>query len=182
MLRYSIRLLIILTIGTFSFAVAAGQATGGVPSLFPKPDDKNDGPNSVQEMLKKLEIEKDKKDFEQMQSRGKQALELSTELDKTVEAGNQLTEKDKAKLATLEKLVRKIRSDLGASDTDADDEEKAVAKDKPLSFAAGFKSLQSATVKLVGELEKTSRFTVSVTAIQTSNAVLRIAKFLKFWN
>jgi len=43
-----------------------------------------------------------------------------------------------------------------------------------------FKILQTSTGKLVGELKKTSRYSVSVVAIQSSNAFLKIIKFIRF--
>lgn len=179
MLRFLIKLLVILVFGTF--ALAGANAQTGNASPFAKEDDKSEGPMGVKEMLKKLEIEKEKKDFEEMRSRGKQALDLSNELAKSFDAHNQLSEKDRTKLATLEKLVRKIRSDLGASDTDADDAGDLKPEANPSSAAEGFKDLRTATIKLVDELQKATRFTVSVTAIKTTNAVLRLARFLKFW-
>lgn len=151
-------------------------------SLFPKQDDK-DAPVGFKEMLKKLEIDRQKKDFEEMQARGKQALELSSELEKSTAGRERFTEAERAKLETLEKLVKRIRRELGGSDDDEMeiDSKPAAAVERPSSIADGFRSLKEVTVKLVDELQKTTRFTVSTAAIRSSNAVLRMAKFLRFW-
>ena len=77
----------------------------------------------MREMLEKMRIEKDKKDHEEMIQRGQEALDLSDELEKAIESDQKLTQKDIEKLDTLEKLVKKIRSELGGGDDDdsADD-------------------------------------------------------------
>ena len=56
------------------------------------------------------------------------------------------------------------------------------ANARPKDVVDGFKVLRSNTIKLVDELNKTTRFTISAAAIQTTNTVLRITRFLKFWN
>ena len=181
MLRLSIKTLPILAIVLFACSFAAAQGTN--PSIFPRGEEKEDPAFGVKDMLMKLQIEKDKKDFVEMQERGKQVLDISNELEKSAEKSNQLSEKDKAKLANLEKLVKKIRKDLGAGDDeDKDDADATEQPKKPSSIVEGMKALRSTTLKLVDELQKTSRFTVSAAAIQTSNAVLRMTRFLKFWN
>jgi hypothetical protein len=43
-----------------------------------------------------------------------------------------------------------------------------------------FKTLQASTGKLVHELKKTTRYSVSVIAIQSSNAFLKVIKFIRF--
>ena len=40
-------------------------------------------------------------------------------------------------------------------------------------------TLKTSTAKLVDELKKTTRFSLSATAIQTSNAVLTVARFMR---
>ena len=181
MRRSLVRSLFLMAIIAAAFGAAAAQGADN-GSMFPKQDDK-DAPMGFRDMMKKLEIERSKKDFEEMQDRGKQALEISNELEKSVESSEQFTETDKAKLETLEKLVKQIRRELGGSDEDPAEatDDAAVPDKKPSSISEAFKSLQSITVKLVDELQKTSRFTVSTAAIRSSNAVLRMTKFLRFW-
>ena len=66
-------------------------------------------------------------------------------------------------------------------DAETDDPVAANSEDnpKPSNLEEGFKYLQSTTTKLVDELKKTTRFSISVVAIQTSNNVLKLVRFLR---
>lgn len=160
-----------------SFAFA--QAADGSSPLFPKENQKEQS-GGMREMLDKMRIEREKKDHEEMIRRGQEALDLSNELEKAIESDQRLTPKETQKLDALEKLVKKIRSELGGGDdVDSEDDQKAV--EDPSSIVNAFKNLRSATVMLVDELKKTTRFSISAAAIKSSNSVLRIARFLRFW-
>jgi hypothetical protein len=180
MLRNSIMMFFLMAVCTSGFIMADAQDSGNSLPLFPKADDKTDGPMGMRDMLKKLEIDKEKKDFDEMQARGKQALEISNDLEKSFGATDQLSDKDRGKLETLEKLVKKIRGELGGSEDIEPDKGDPDFIKKPLTVADGFKILRSSTIKLADELKKTSRFTISLAAIQSSNAVLRMTRFLRF--
>lgn len=165
--------------GLLMMFVISAAAQDTPSSLFPKADDKFDPGSGVREMLKKLAIEKEKKDFEEMQDRAKQALEISTDLENAVATNKPFSDKERSKLDDLEKLVNRVRKDLGGSD----DDEKDLGEDedggKPGSFADAVKALQTVTGKLYDEVQKSTRFTVSGAAIRTSNAVLRLTRLLK---
>lgn len=173
--------LLVGLVAAFCIGVNA-QVTPPQPNpLFPKADDKFDPGGGVRDMLKKLEIEKEKKDFEEMQDRAKQAFDLSNQLEKSLEANKRFTDKELAKLDDLEKLVKRVRKDLGGSDDDKTDFGEDDTSAKPGSFEDAVKALQTVTGKMYEEVQKTTRFTVSGAAIQTSNAVLRLAQLLKIF-
>jgi len=133
---------------------------------------------TVQEMLAKQRAIQDKKDHEEMLKRGEEAAELSKQLDKAFEQKNELSRQDKQKLDSLEKIVTKIRRELGGGDDDSEDAESAgYAKLSTAKEASNI--LKATTIKLVDELKKTSRFSISVMAIQSSNSVLKLVKFLR---
>ena len=154
-----------------SFAAAQSDSTtrSGVPA-------KEDYPTGIKESLAKQRIEREKKDFAQLLSRGEEAAKISTELEKSYAQNNQLSAEDRKKLDRLEKLVRKIRSELGG---EGGDDETVELDDKPLSVGNALKSLQNNTVKLVGELKKTTRYSVSVIAVESSNILLKVVRFLR---
>jgi hypothetical protein len=176
----SIQVLAIVLTGMLGCAVVSAQSADNSTPINPRNADKEDPPANVREMLVKLQIERDKKDHDEMLARGKQALELSNELEKAAAENKQLSDKDRAKLETLEKLAKKIRNELGGGDDDdpATDEQSPIGK--PKSYLDGFKTLQSAAAKLVDELQKTTRFSISAAAIQTTNSFLRITRYLRF--
>lgn len=165
-----------------AFGFCMAQSADNTTSVVPKNDDsRSDYPKSFRETLEKLRIEKEKKEYQEMLDRGNEALKLSEELEKAVEKSGTLTSRDQAKVANVEKLVKKIRGELGGNDEDERENEGGGVLTK-LSPIDAVKSLRSATVSLMDELKKTTRFTISAAAIQSTNTVLRVVKFLRFTN
>ena len=173
MFRNFLRLLFILsvslTINGVIVAQEAAQSRSGETS-------KEDYPKGIQESLVKQRIDREKKDFAEMLARGEEAVKLGGELEKSFLQNNQLSTDDRKKLDRLEKLVKKIRSELGGGD----DEETVVIDDKPLSMQNAFQALQNTSIKLAGELKKTTRHTISVVAVESSNLLLKVVRFLRF--
>jgi hypothetical protein len=157
----------------FSFAQEADSRIPGAKSQDP------DQPKSMREMQVKMQIDQEKKEYEEMLSRGEQAVKISQDLEKAFDQRSSLTRADLEKLDDLEKAVKKIRNELGGDKDDQPDGEQDEDA-SPKSVADAFKILQSQTVKLVDELKRSSRFGISVVAIQSSNTVLKIVRFLKF--
>ena len=137
---------------------------------------KEEYPKPILETLAKKRIEEEKKDYEKLLKRGEEAVKISEELEKTYAQNNTLSSKDKKKLKDLEKLLKKIRSDLGGDDDDEKFEKK------PDSMGDALKSLKDNTVNLLDEIQKTSRHTISAVAIESSNLIIKIVKFLRFGN
>lgn len=148
---------------------------------------KDDLPKNIQETLDKHKIERAKKDHDEMIERGEEALKLSEELEKSVAGNNRLSPQDQVKLVRLEKITKRIRKELGGDDDDeaiieetpTGGTEVIAVEEKPSALKSSIKKLQSTATKLVNELKKTSRFSVSVIAIQSSNSLLKILKFIK---
>lgn len=162
-----------------AFAAVAGFAQNSNQSDFPFPDRdgrRKDDSTFLRDALSKQQMEREKKEHEELMQRADAVLELTDEIDKAYEKNPSLTPAEEKKLAELEKLVKKIRDELGGSDDeDVTDEDK-----KPESQKAAFSALKSSAVKLVDEIRKTTRFSISAVAIQSSNAVIRIIKFIRF--
>ncbi len=141
-------------------------------------------PRTVKEFLAKQRAEKAKKDHEELLKRGEEVTILAEQLETAFERNNHLTSDDLSKLESLEKLVTRIRKSLGGDDDDEteklDDGTAVISQEKPAgTLKEAFQSLKETTSKLVDELKKTSRFTVSALAIQSSNSVLKIVRFLR---
>lgn len=131
-------------------------------------------PKSILETLEAGRIEREQKDFEELLERGDEALKVSAEIEKSFAENNKLSSDDRKKLDRLEKLVKKIRSDLGGDDDDAAEEKT------PSDVADAVKLIRENTVKLVDELKKTTRYSISAVAIHSSNILLRVVKFIRF--
>jgi hypothetical protein len=168
--------IIVITFATCLAAMA--QAADGRSPIAPTRDDEHDRPLSFREQLDKLRIQREKKEFAEMLERGKDAVKASEQLERSFAESGQMTSTELAKLATLEKLIKKIRSDLGGDD----DSDKNV-KYQTLGTAADLvRDIRETTERLFRELNKTSRFSISLGAIQTANYILRTAKFLRQGN
>lgn len=150
--------------------------------IFDGPE-KDDQPKSIKEQLIKMQIDKEKKNHDEMVARGEEAVKIAIELETSYGESGALTDKDIAKLDRVEKLVKKIRSELGGDDDD--DAANAESTDRPSGkgfLAEAIDSLKSRSTALLDELKKTTRFTISAAAISTSNALLRITRVLRFRN
>lgn len=157
-----------------SVAVFAQDASSSTsrPSASPE-----DAPESFRENLAKLRIKAEQKEFDELIQRGEQALKLSNEIYKDFEEKKNLTLTDTKKLEQLEKVVKKIRQDLGAKDeSNTVDEEDNSLK----TLGNIISNIKETTENLLSELKKTTRHSISVVAVQSSNTLLKLVKFVKF--
>ena len=158
----------LLLIGAFA---AFGQIDAASPNGRPA---KEELPQNIQETLAKQRIAREKKDFEELLQKSEEAVKLSGELETSFSSSNQISAADQKKLERLEKLVKKIRDDLGADD----DDEKTV-EESPSTLRSAFQTLQSSAADLLKEIKKSTRYSVSVIAVQTSNTLLKLVKFIR---
>lgn len=135
-------------------------------------------PKGVKEMLWKQRAEKEKKEYAELLQRGEDVLKLSSEVETSYNKNRGLTREDRAKLQTIEKLVEKVRRSLGGS-SDGTDKVDTAEISKTVDVVSMLKSLKTETETLVTELKKSTRFTVSALAIETSNSVLKVVRFLR---
>lgn len=175
----------VLLVGLFLFAAssASAQSSNNEDSLIPDRRQRDDQPKNVKEYLAKQRAEKAKKDHEELLKRGDELVVLTEQLEAAFEKTNGLSGTDREKLESLEKLVTRIRKGLGGGDEEIDNDEPPtatrVAERQPSTLREAFDALKERTSKLVDELKKTTRFTVSALAIQSSNSVLKIVRFLR---
>jgi hypothetical protein len=178
------------------FAVTFGLTSGLVADVYAQVD-ASDQPmpgvsrrrdaeedRSIKELMEKQRIAKDKKDHEVMLKRADDAARLSGEIATNFDKNRGLTPDDQERLDALEKEVLKIRKELGGDENDEASDEAAenLARVKPANAHEAVGYLDAATADLVSEIKKTSRFTISAAAIRSSNAVLRLVRFLRSEN
>lgn len=135
-------------------------------------------PQNVKESIEKQKIDESKKEYDELLQRGEEAVRLSEELTQSFAQNNKLTSKDLDRLRDLEKLLKRIRKDLGGDD-DNDDE---INFDKPDSIQNGLETLGQAALNLFEEIKKTTRFSISAVAIESSTALLKMVRFLRSFN
>ena len=174
-----------LIISFFFLALSAlaltAQTASNEPWPFPdrrRPDDES---RFVKEMLAKQQTAREKKDYENLLERGEAALKLSDELQQSLEENNRLSETERKKLDEFEKLLSKIRDDLGGDD-DGEIQFGASDEDPPKDVREGLLFLKRSTEQLVCEIKRSTRFSVSILAIESSNSLIRLARFLRLKN
>lgn len=131
----------------------------------------------VKERMIELCIEDNKKDFERLLERSEQLARLTSEIKVSFGENNQLSKADREKLEEAEKLLDNIRDELRADDDDDDEDRK-----RPESVIEAVEMLSENAAQLVDEIKKTTRHTISAVAIQSSNTVLKLVKWLRIRN
>ena len=137
-------------------------------------------PKNIKETMAKQRIEREKKEYEELLKRSEEAVKLSEELEKSFTNSNQLSSDDQKKLDRLEKLVKKIRGDLGGDDDGEQGLNEKEKPEKPSTLENAFKTLPKNAAQLFSEIKKSTRYSISVIAIQTSNVLLKLVKFIRF--
>ena len=144
---------------------------------------REEAPQGLREMLAKQRTERDKKEYQELLDRGDEALRLTKQLEASYEQHGGFSQEDRIRLESLERTVAKIRKELGAEDDGNGMKDTAApaleGEPKPSNMDEAFTYLKSSTVKLVDELKKTTRFSVSVVAIQSSNTIMKLVRFLR---
>lgn len=130
---------------------------------------------SIREQLIKLCIKENKEQFEKLVERTEEIARLSDEIGTSYQESNQLSTEDNEKLERVDYLLKKVRSELRADDDDDDEE-------LPSSPVDAISMLQQSASSLLAEIKKTTRHSVSLVAIRSSNTVKKIVKFLRFGN
>lgn len=174
-----LRIAVILTL-VAGFGVLAYGQDAESPSVLGPGQKEDERPKSVKDFIAKQRAEKAMKDHEELLQRGDELLEITDQLENAFEKHGNLTQTDLDKLAVVEKLAQKIRKSMGGDDDDDDDVADHPEKNAPpADVAEAVIDLKDMAVKLVDELKKTSRFTISVVAVQSSNSVLKLVRFLR---
>ncbi len=160
-------MLMISALALFADAQGSDASTRGGDA-----SSKEDLPKGIKESLAKQRIEREKKDYDEMVERSEEALKLTDQLEKSYAQNNKFTPDDQKKLDRLEKVVKKIRSEMGGDDDDDNDA-------PPSSISAALENLKTNTGKLADQIKNTSRYSISVAAVQSSNSLLKIVRFLR---
>jgi hypothetical protein len=177
-----VKYLLAILVLALSAVAASAQSASNDP--WPFPDRRKSGDDEsqyVKEMLAKQQTEREKKEYESLVERGETALKLSNELEESFDKNEHLSDAERRKLAEFEKLVTKIRKDLGG-DEEGDTAEEDKEGEKPKDVREGFLYLKRSTEQLVSEIKRSTRFSVSVLAIESSNTLIRLARFLRLKN
>ncbi len=157
-----------------SYSVSA-QDNSDASSSTSKKTESVGSDDPMAEFKAKLKIREDKEQFDKLIKNSEEIAKLTEELTKTYEKNQKFSSSDLQKLGRMQKLSKKILNGLGAGEEiEAESDEKI-----PMNTPEAIKFLQEKTSKLIVELKKTTRYSISVVAIETSNAVIKIVNFLR---
>lgn len=174
------RTFVVLIFGAL-FAVGVAAQSDNQSPFGTGRNNPNDQPKTVKEYLAKQRLEKARKDHEELLKRGDELLILTSQLQAAYDRNRDLSPVDRSKLESVEKLAERIRRSLGG-DGDGEDqpsEDEPEEAKEPATVKDAVVDLREMALKLVDELKKTSRFTISAVAIQSSNSVLKLVRFLR---
>ena len=181
MLIRAIQILLLFSLIALGFMAASAQQGADNNPVFTRPCEGEDLSKFAKETCVKMRIERENKDHDEMLERGEEVRRLAERLEKSFAQNGRLSDTDRAALEAVEKDAKKIRDALGGSNDDENIDE-VLGRGKAASFADAVDTLKTVAINLSDELKKTTRFSISATAIQSSNAVLTVARFLRIKN
>ena len=174
-LRFTLACALVLFTAMWLSAQAQTQPTRPIPQPSPI-DRRNDGigfGNRETETRTRMILKKEKKEYEEHVERAQEARDLAAELQKTYEIARSFNAADYKKLERLEKLTRRVRNEVGGSQTDADPKELPRTHDEAVSVLADMAK------ELCDEVEKTPRRVVSASIINQANKLIALIQYVR---
>lgn len=157
----------------------SAQAQPGPTPPIPQPspiERRHDGigfGNRETETRTRMILKKEKQDYEEHVERAQEARDLAAELQKTYEIAHSFNAADYKKLERLEKLTRRVRNEVGGSQTDAEPKELPKTHDDAVSLLADMAR------ELCEEVEKTPRRVVAASIINQANKLIALIQYVR---
>lgn len=174
-LRFTLACALVLFTATWLSVQAQTGSTRPTPQPSPI-ERRNDGidfGNRESEARKRLALKEEKKNHEEHVERAQETRDLAAELQKTYETARSFNAADFKKLERLEKLTRRVRNEVGGSQTDADPKELPRTHDEAVSMLA------DVAKELCDEVEKTPRRVVSASIIDQANKLIALIQYVR---
>jgi len=131
-------------------------------------------PSLPEEMKTRMEIERADKEHQKLVDSAKQMGELSAEIAKSFKETSRLDSQELKKLASVERLARKILNDSGGEQfNDKSD------RDEKLTLAEAVDKLNAASADVANSISKGTRFVVSAAVISNSNEVIHLVQYIR---
>ena len=164
--------LLILFFISISVLSARAQQMPDASSADGKP--REDFSTGIKETFAKQRIKAEEKEFSQLLDRSVEAAKIGDELYRSFEANQKLMPEDAKKTEQLEKLVKKIRGELGSEKV-----EVGLFDGSSVSFNSALENIKDISANLASELKKQGRFSISVAAVESSNKLLELVRFVR---
>lgn len=177
-MRYFLLTNLLLIVTSVGFAQTANDPFPPLPGQRRQEEESQ----ILKGMLAKQQSSREKKEYAELLERANDAVKLSSELARSLEKNKAFSELEKRQLAEFEKILAEIRDDLGGDD----DGETSISTEKdskaPQDVREGVLYLKRSTESLLDQIKRSTRFSISVAAIETSNTLIRLARFLRLKN
>lgn len=125
------------------------------------------------ELKAKREIRYAEKEHQENLTRAREVSELGSKLAEAFKRKQSLSADDLKKLEKLEKLTKKIRTEVGASD------DEIVLEHKPNDLATAVESVAKVSSSLSERVLKTPRRVVSAAIIDEANVLLELIRMVR---
>lgn len=175
LLRFTFACALVLFTATWLSAQVLPNPTRPIPQPSPI-ERRNDGidfGNRETDTRTRMILKKEKKEHEENVERAQEARNLAAELQKTYEIAHSFNAADHKKLERLEKLTRRVRNEVGGSQTDADPNELPRTQDEAVPLLADMAK------ELCDEVEKTPRRVVSASIINQANKLIALIQYVR---
>ena len=171
--RFTFACALVLFTAMWSSAQAQSTQPIAQPSPLERRRDGIDFGNRETDARTRLILKKEKKEYEENVERAQDARDLAAELQKTYEIAHSFNAADYKKLERLEKLTRRVRNEVGGSNTDADPKELPRTQDEAVSLLADMAK------ELCDEVQKTPRRVVSASIINQANKLIALIQYVR---
>ena len=125
------------------------------------------------EMMARQDIRAAEKDYLENVERAREAAQLSTEIRDSYLHNKAFSRTEQKKLERLEKLTRKIRSEVGGSDGDV------TIEDVPSQIEPALARLAEMSDKVRKGVENTPRQVISASVIEHANELLEVIRYIR---
>jgi hypothetical protein len=126
-----------------------------------------------EEMIARQDIKAAEKDYQENVERAREAAQLSAEIRDAYLQNKAFGRTEQKKLERLEKLARKIRSEVGGSDGEV------TVEDVPSQMEPALARLAEVSDKVRKGIEKTPRQVVSAAVIEHANELVEIIRYVR---
>lgn len=130
------------------------------------------------ENLMKMRIRAVEKEHAEFVGRGEEVARLTEQISQSFNLTNG-TFRDFDKLVQLEKVVKKIRKNMGGSDDDKTSENSETPESKPATIADAVAKLAEIGTNLSESVKNSSRYTISAGSIDDANELLELIYFIR---
>lgn len=141
---------------------------------IPGSNRRQDAPTLPDEMRTKMELDRVNAEHKKLVDNAKELGALSSDIEKAYKQSSRLGPDEYKKLGSIEKLAKRILSDCGGTEVSAKEE----VDDRP-TIADAVSQLSTTAADVEKKITAETRFEVSYGVITDSNAVIRLAQYLR---